>query len=83
MVTLAALIVSSISCTRSIPVRLELPNKPSYFTDVSTGIVVVKNSRGKVINFIVDLDTMSKIVKNKALCREDNYVLRAIIKSTH
>ena len=83
MVMLAVLIVSSISCTRAIPVKLELPKEPSYYDHISNGIEVIQDDQGAVKHFIVNVKAMSKLAKNKALCREDNKTLRAIIQTTH
>lgn len=82
-VMLAVLIGSSISCTRVIPVKLELPNEPSYFEHIAKGIEVIQDSNGAVKHFIVNVTSMSKLAKNKVMCREDNKTLRAIIQTTH
>jgi len=82
-VMLAALIVSSIACTRVIPVKLELPKEPVYFDHIAEGIEVIQGSDGAVKHFIVTVGSMSKLAKNKVMCREDNKTLRAIIKTTH
>lgn len=83
MVMLAVLTVSSIACTRVIPVKLNLPDRPSYFTDISPGVRTIEDRAGNVIHFIVEVEAMKKLAKNRALCREDNKVLRQIILTTH
>lgn len=82
MVILAVLIVNSISCARVIPVKLELPNKPTYHTDISKGVTTIQDG-DQIVHFIVTMESMKKLAKNKAVCREDNDTLRKIIKTTH
>ncbi len=82
-VTLAVLIISSVSCARVIPVKLELPLEPVYFTDVSNEVTAVRNKNDRLTHFLVSVLGMQKLAKNKVLCREDNKTLRAIIKTTH
>lgn len=81
-VILAVLIVSSISCTRVIPVKLNLPKEPTYHDDISEGVLAIKDGV-QVVHFIVTLDSMKKLAANKVLCREDSSTLRKIIKTTH
>ncbi len=83
MAILALLTISSISCTEVIPVKLELPEMPSYYHGVTDGIVVNRDTKGKLLDYTVSIHSMVKIGKNKAMCREDNTVLRAIILTTH
>lgn len=80
---LAVLIVSSSSCSSIVPVRLELPNEPSYFSDISSQVISVRDQTNKVTHFTITLDGMMKLAKNRVMCREDNKILRQIIKTTH
>jgi len=83
MVTLAVLTVSAIACTRVLPVKLELPNKPSYYHDVSSGVIAIENRGGSIMHFTVTRESMKKLAKNTAMCREYNTTLRKIILTTH
>ena len=83
MVMLVLLTVSSISCTRVIPVRLELPNKPIYNNDISKDVIAVKNARGKTIGYTASVEALSKMAENKVMCREYSDTLRKIIMTTH
>lgn len=83
VVMLAVLIVSVISCTKTIPVRLELPDEPGYYHDISSGVIVNQKVNGEIIDFNVTLEAMQKLTKNKVLCREYSSTLRQIIKTTH
>lgn len=80
---LAILIVSSISCTRTIPIRLELPNKPIYNDGISKDIVAIKNAHGNLIGYTVGVKALSNIAENKVTCREYSDTLRQIILTTH
>lgn len=71
------------SCTQIIPVKLNLPEAPNYYHGVTDGIQANRDIRDKLLNYTVSIDAMVKLAKNKALCREDNTVLRAIILTTH
>jgi len=83
MVMLALLTISAIGCTQVIPVRLELPEVPSYYHDVSSGITANRDTKGKLLDYSITTHSMVNLAKNKALCREDNSILRAIILTTH
>jgi len=83
MVILVALIVSSISCTRVIPVRLELPKEPIYNDGISNDTNPIKNAHGKIIGYTVSIEAFSKIAENKIMCREYSNTLRDIIITTH
>ncbi len=83
MVTLAVLTISSISCTRVIPVKLELPKQPTYYHDISKDVIAVHNRAGQIMYFKASMEAVKKISKNKALCREYSDTLQAIIKTTH
>jgi hypothetical protein len=83
MVTLVLLTISAISCSETIPVKLQLPEMPRYYHNVTDGITVNRDTKGKLIDYSVSIESMLKLGKNKALCREDNTVLRAIILTTH
>lgn len=83
MVTLAVLTISSIGCTRVIPVKLELPNKPSYYHDISGGVIAVYDRGGSIMYFKATPEAIKKLAKNKVLCREYSDTLQAIIKTTH
>lgn len=81
-VMLAVLIASLFACTE-VPVRLELPDKPGYYHDISSGVIANRDVKGTLLDYTVSLNSMTKLAKNKALCRESNKVLRAIILTTH
>jgi len=83
MVTLVLLTVSSISCTRIIPVRLELPKQPIYYNDISKDVIAVKNAHGKTIAYTASVEALSKMAENKTMCREYSDTLRKIILTTH
>lgn len=83
LVILAVLTISSISCTRVIPVKLELPNKPTYYNDISKDVIAVHDRAGKIIYFKASVEAIKKLAKNKVMCREYNETLRSIIKTTH
>lgn len=83
MVILLVLTVSSISCTRVIPVRLELPSKPIYNDGISKNIMPLKDAHGKLIGYTVSIDALSNLAENKVMCREYSDTLRQIIKTTH
>jgi len=83
MVTLAVLTISSISCTRVIPVKLELPKKPTYYHDISKDVIAIHDRSGQIMYFKASVDAIKKLAKNKAACREYSNTLQAIIKTTH
>jgi len=83
MVIFLLLIVSAISCTKTIPVRLELPDKPVYNDGITKDIMAIKNAHGKIISYAVSIKAISKIAENKILCREYSNTLRKIILTTH
>lgn len=83
LATLAVLTISSIACTRVIPVKLELPKKPIYNDGITNGIIAVYNRTDQIMYYKVSIGSIKKLAKNKALCREDNKTLRAIIKTTY
>lgn len=83
VVMLALLTISSIACARIIPVKLELPKKPTYSHEISKGVEAIYNTTDSLIYYKVTIGSMNRIAKNKALCREDNQTLRSIIKTTH
>jgi len=83
MVMLAVLIISSISCTRVIPVKLELPKKPTYYHDISKDVIAIHNRVGKIMYYQASIEAVQKLAKNKIMCREYNDTLQAIIKTTH
>lgn len=82
-VILTLLTISSIACTRVIPVKLELPKKPNYYHNINEGVTAIYDRDNAVLHFKVTVKAMKKLVKNKVLCREDSKTLRAIIKTTH
>ncbi len=82
MVMLAVLIVSILSCAR-IPVRLELPKAPTYSTSIGDGVTAFKDNQGIVQYFIVETNAMTKLAKNKVMCREYAKTLSDIIQTTH
>lgn len=83
MVILAVLIVSAISCTRVIPVKLELPNKPTYSSDASRGFMPIHDRAGNVMYYKVTVDSIRNLAKDRTLCREYSQTLQSIIKTTH
>jgi len=82
-VTLVLLTISFISCAQVVPVKLSLPELPDYEHNISSGIRANRDTKGGVLDFTVSVESMENLAKNKALCREDNTVLRAIILTTH
>ena len=83
VVMLAVLTISSIACTRVIPVKLELPKKPTYYHDISKDVIAVHDRSGRIIYFKASVDAIKKLAKNKVMCREYSDTLQAIIKTTH
>lgn len=83
VVMLAVLMISSISCTRVIPVKLELPNKPTYHNGISEDVIAVYDRSGQIMYFKASVDAIKKLAKNKVMCREYSDTLQAIIKTTH
>lgn len=80
----AVMLVLLISgCTETIPVKLALPDAPDYEHNVASGITPNRDSKGILMDYKVTIESMVKLSKNKALCREDNTILRAIILTTH
>lgn len=80
---LLVLMVSSISCTRTIPVRLELPNQPIYNDGISNGLKPILDRGGNVMYYNATVESIQLIGENKALCREYSDTLRKIILTTY